>query len=764
MSIELVAVFGVRHLSPGAAWHVRQFLDVQRPTIVLVEGIADATPLIPDLLAKGSRPPIAILAYTDVLPIRSLITPFAIYSPEYQALLWAKEQQVEARFIDLPASCFLALEGRNDTGIALGEDEPDPEETQDKIVPSATQAYSLYDRIAQQAGEPDYETWWERCFEHNHQPDSYRHMAEAFGQHLQEISAGETKENLLREAHMRRIIAQAVAEGHTRIAVIVGAAHVPGLRSGLAPMDDATFSALPQVSSQLTLMPYSYFKLSSQSGYGAGNHAPAYFEMMWQCYQTDPRQLATSYLTALVQSMREQGYSRSAAETIEAVRLAEGLAALHRGSAPTLRDLHSAATTIFGQGEFAVVAEALARVDVGTAIGHLTSGVSQTSIQADFQLQLETLKLQDYRSPVAKSLRLDLRENRRVKSEVAAFLDLRRSVFLHRLVALSIPFAKKQIASQQIWAEDWDLQWTPEAEIALVEAVLLGERIDVATAYTLSKQLDTTTSIDTATSVVYQAYICDLPSLIEQTHAKVQALAVESSAFTALAHAAVNLGHILRFGDLRRVDTQPLEPLLQQLCLQASLQLTTAALCDNDTAHTVLEAMGNLDALAQEHHMLVDEVLWLHALQTLSDRDDRNPLLSGYACALLCERGCIDDEQLAREVSRRLSPGIEADLGAGWFEGLAKRNRYALLSRLTLWHQLDIYISSLDSEQFPRALVFLRRAFAEFSPHERRSIAENLGEIWNLGASHTSEIMHTELNEDEMKQLDELNDFDFDDL
>ena len=71
----------------------------------------------------------------------------------------------------------------------------------------------------------------------------------------------------------------------------------------------------------------------------------------------------------------------------------------------------------------------------------------------------------------------------------------------------------------------------------------------------------------------------------------------------------------------------------------------------------------------------------------------------------------IANEILSHEVSRRLSPGVPADLGAGWFEGLAKRNRYALLARQTLWEQLAEYVGSLDDEQFRRALVFLRRRF-----------------------------------------------------
>jgi hypothetical protein len=141
-------------------------------------------------------------------------------------------------------------------------------------------------------------------------------------------------------------------------------------------------------------------------------------------------------------------------------------------------------------------------------------------------------------------------------------------------------------------------------------------------------------------------------------------------------------------------------------------------------------AIDEMNQLALEHADRLDEPLWIDALQKLSDADDRNPLLSGYACAILLERGLMPNDDLTREVSRRLSPGVPADLGAGWFEGLSKRNRYALLARQVLWEQLADYIAALDEDHFRRSLVFLRRAFGGFSAREKRQIAENLGEHW----------------------------------
>ena len=86
-----INVFGVRHLSPAGAWHLRRYLDAVKPELVLIEGLADATELIPQITRDGTRPPIALLAYTDSLPVRTLIYPMARYSPEFQAMCWADE-------------------------------------------------------------------------------------------------------------------------------------------------------------------------------------------------------------------------------------------------------------------------------------------------------------------------------------------------------------------------------------------------------------------------------------------------------------------------------------------------------------------------------------------------------------------------------------------------------------------------------------------------------------------------------------------------
>ncbi|HEX4609668.1 MAG TPA: DUF5682 family protein, partial [Urbifossiella sp.] len=179
-----VHVFGVRHLSPGGAWHLRAMLDRVKPKYVLIEGLADAGPMVHHLAKKGTKPPVAILAYTDSVPVRTLVYPLAAYSPEFQALLWAKENGAKVEFIDLPSDVFLGLQDVEIERLTraaetekdgAADEPPQPDGTAGEKEAEAAwrpeRERSIYERIAEREGEPDYDTYWERRFEHNMSDD-----------------------------------------------------------------------------------------------------------------------------------------------------------------------------------------------------------------------------------------------------------------------------------------------------------------------------------------------------------------------------------------------------------------------------------------------------------------------------------------------------------------------------------------------------------------------------------------------------------------
>lgn len=651
---------------------------------------------------------------------------------------WAEQQGAYTAFIDLPSSVVIALQDiRTKSRDSVEQSE---ESEVNNTVEKAPEEASLYDRVAELAGELDYDMYWERNFEHNTNKGAYQEAIISFSSQMRQISEEnerhnnviEYAHNTIREAYMRRQIQDTIAAGHqpNKIVVVCGAYHAAALADLASGMSDEEIDALPSLNSKLTLMPYTYYKLSSLSGYGAGNLAPHYYQMMWERMMNGSLEdLPNHYLSTVARYLRNTGTHRSTAEIIEAVRLAESLAALHGGSAPTLRDLRDAALTLLGRGELSVIAEALARTDIGTAIGELAEGISQTPIQDDLNRQLKRLKLEKYKTPVANDLELDLRENRRVSSEEAAYLDLNRSFLFHRLRLLGIDLVNIRASGQTgaTWAEHWVMKWSPEVEIQVVESTLLGETIEIASAYVLQQKLDGSSTIAEASALIRTAYECGMIHQMEAGRQTLQRLAVDTRDVVQIAASIHELSLLIQYGDVRRIDTKPLIPLLEQLFRRACLFLLDASQCNDEASGEMLKAMNILNQVAIAHSEELDELLWIQELKHLSERDDCNPRLSGVACSILLERNAMTAQQCSEEVSRRLSPGIPAELGAGWFEGMSMRNRYVLLSRLSLWEQLNEYINSLDDVEFVRALVFLRRAFSTFERREKTMIAELLG-------------------------------------
>lgn len=766
--------FGVRHLSPSAAFHLRRLLDDVRPRLVLLEAPVDLEPLLPDIARPETRPPIAMLAYTRETPIRSLLYPLTEYSPEYQAILWAREHDVPCRLMDLPSDVLLALPpewagteeaddeddeawdaGHDDAGQGDAGDGPD----------EAVRADDEHRRERE-------ELFWERVLEQAADVETYRRGVAAYGEQLRrwEESGGlgtrhDHAETRIREAHMRRILERAVAAGvpAERVVVVTGACHLEGLRT-VPPMTDAELKALPRRPSSGTLMPYTFHRLSTRSGCGAGAGAPAYASLIWQgLHRRERLWPARAYLARIARLLRQAGEPVSAADVIEAVRLADALALLRDCAVPALPDLRDAAVTCLGGGSFARIRRAVEETEIGTVVGALPERVSRTSLQDDFDRCLRALKLERFRTPIPQELSLDLRENRRVMSAKSAFLGLRRSFFLHRLRVLGVSFATLGNRTSPR-AELWEVHWMPETEIELVECSLMGNSIRQAAASHFRRELAGATSPARVAEILEDIFVCGMGTELHRAAAALQSMSVEATDLSDLATTANRLSFVLRFGSIRRLDTRALEPLLQQIFLRCCLLLPAACNCDDRAAGAIMTGMGLLDTVARAHAFL-DVDAWRRALDDEAERDEGgNASLSGFAAAILLERGRMPDDRLQQLISRRLSAGTPVDRSAGWFVGLARKNRHALLPRRPLWEGLSHYVDSLDDEAFKWALLILRRTFADFSAGEKNAIAEMLADIWKLAAPKADEPLAGPMSAEAEEMLRDIGTFNFDDL
>lgn len=768
-------IHGVRHLSPVSSYHLLNLLDKVKPSCVLIEGLSDATPLIDQITQKGVTLPIAILAYTEEPPIRSILYPLAEYSPEYQAILWAYKNQSTCAFIDLPSKLSIKMRSsyKEDQDIEGGKDKNQPDQ-------DISHAFT---RLKNEFNEPDFESFWERYFEHQFDNQKFNSLIKSYANELRESTEYGVKKdikgkketerlfstafNITRERYMNSRISGYIKEGHKDIVVITGAYHADKFSSINSEEEydiDKELKELPHTKTKLTLMPYSYLKLSTQSGYGAGNHAPYYYDIVWQLMQENKlEELPHRYISQTVKILRKNGMYRSTAEVIEGVKLAQTLSKLKNDTLPNLNEIENAVITTLGHGDYSVVAQAIAKINVGTKIGSLPQGISKTPLQEDFYVQLKELRLERFKTNVAENLSLDLRENIRVKSERSAFLSLERSFFLHRLKFLEITFCTKSMVtdSQGTWSEKWALRWTPEVEIELIENSLGGDTILQATSFELKQKVEATDNINDLTKLIDTSISCGIPEAFTYCLDKLKNSSIDTLDIISIGNALNDLSFDVSYGNVRKIKTDGILPVIEQLFYKATLTLLDSASCSDEAAQKIVKSMKTIQHVSNEHYKHVQSTEWERVIRELAKRDDKNPKLSGYAFSILLGRNKLTDEEISEAVSRRLSPGIPADIGAGWFEGVADTNNYILLSKKIFWESLSKYIESLDAEQFLRAVVFLRRALYELAPRDKQKIAEILKDVWKVKSDKLEETLLDNLDQDD-SALDELKDMEFD--
>src|SRR5687768_10310981 len=129
-----VSLFGIRHHGPGSARRLVEALDALRPSAVLIEGPADASALLPMLADPEMVLPVALLTYAEDDPASATFFPFAEYSPEYQAAVWAVRNGAELRFIDLPAADRLARELPSEEAPEITSEEADADAPAEPLV------------------------------------------------------------------------------------------------------------------------------------------------------------------------------------------------------------------------------------------------------------------------------------------------------------------------------------------------------------------------------------------------------------------------------------------------------------------------------------------------------------------------------------------------------------------------------------------------------------------------------------------------------
>ncbi len=683
--------FGIRHHGPGCARSLRAAFDAWQPTVVLVEGPPEADALLPHLQALV--PPVAILSHALDDPTRAVYHPFARFSPEWQALVWAAERGVLARFIDLPQAHELAMEKL--------DPEPDDAPRDDPL-----------GALAQAAGFEDGEAWWnQQVEERSDAADLFDAIAEA----MAALRTGETSpRDARREAHMRQGLRAAQREGFERIAVVCGAWHVPALRDDriTAKADTALLKGLPKLKVAATWVPWTYRHLTRASGYGAGVRSPGWYEHLWNAHG---RPRAAGWLARLATLMRERDLDCSSGHLIEATRLAEGLAAMRGRPAPGLDELTEATRAVLTMGDDTVLAFVRDALVVGDRLGEVPPDVPTVPLQRDLEAQQKTLRLKP--EALQKTLDLDLRQPN----------DLAKSRLLHRLALLGIPWgtlARLGKSARGSFHEIWQLQWQPEFALKLIEASRWGQTVEQAATACVLELCPTLSTLAELSKCVDDALLADLPAAVRAATQALQDRASTSGDVPQLLAALPALANVFRYGNVRQTDASLVAHVLDGLVVRAALGLLLAVQqLDDDAAGGLREHLLAAHAALRLRDAPEPQAAWRQALQLLADSRAAHALLQGLALRLLLDEGERSATDAATAMSLHLSAGSDPAAAASWLDGFLNRNAVVLLHDAAVWRLLDDWLAGLNDEHFVRVLPLVRRTFSAFGPGERRDLA-----------------------------------------
>lgn len=736
-----VRIFGIRHHGPGSARSLRAAFEGWRPDAVLVEGPPEGAAVLPLAAHPEMRPPVALLVYVPAEPARAAFWPFAAFSPEWQAVTWGLGHGAEVRFVDLAAAAWLGSEAGRDGDGRTGRPRP-PGRSPDPL-----------GWLAEAAGYGDPERWWDDLVEHHRDgPGPFEAVAEAMaavreaeaqteaqtetGAHNETEADGgpAAGHDARREAAMRQGVRAAQREGFERIAVVCGAWHAPALAEvgGGATADAALLRNLPRAKVAATWVPWTHGRLAWASGYGAGVTSPGWYEHLFSA----PDHVVDRWLVKVAGLLRSEDLDASSASVVDAVRLADTLAALRNRPLAGLDEVTDAARAVLGGGSDAPMALVAERLVVGDALGDVPDDTPMVPLAQDVARAQKRLRLKP--EAFARELDLDLRRP----------IDLGRSHLLRRLSILGVDWGEEADVEGRTgtFHEVWFLQWQPELAVALVEGSMWGTTVAAAADARARDRAANAARLADLTALAEQCLLAELPGAVAAAMEVFADRAALDADVGDLMDALPPLARVLRYGSVRRSDTAAVAAVVDGLVARICIGLPVAASSLDDEA-----AAGLVRRISAVHAALA--VLdrpelrspWEEALAVLGRRAGLHGLVAGRATRILLDRGALPADAAAGRLAAVLSVGEDRARAAAWIEGFLAGSGMVLLHDESLLRLIDGWLRAVPGEAFADVLPLLRRTFATFAASERRHIGER---VQRLGVDRADAALRDDEDDD----------------
>ncbi len=580
--------------------------------------------------------------------------------------------------------------------------------------------------LAEVAGYDDPERWWEDVVEHRATGTKdpfapFAALEEAMGAlretYDRDAATPEDGRDLVREAYMRIQLRSAQREfGADGVAVVCGAWHVPALRRKVAlAADRALLKGLPKVRADLTWVPWTHRRLARAGGYGAGIDAPGWYAHLFASRDRPVER----WLTRVAVLLREEDRIVSSAHVIEAVRLAETLAALRGRPLPGLSETTDAVRAVLCEGSDVPLALVRDRLVVGDVLGEVPAGAPAVPLQRDLDRLQRRLRLRP--EAAERELALDLRKEN----------DAERSRLLHRLRLLGVEWGEPAAShgSTGTFRETWRLRWEPELAVRVAEAGVWGTTVLAAATAKAETDAAAAGGLAQVTELAERCLLAALPDALPTVMRVLADRAALDTDVGHLAQALPALARSLRYGDVRGTDTGALAEVAAGLAERIFVGLPPACVSlDADAADRMrrhVDAVHGAVGMLDEHVDL--PARWRAVLRVLSRRDSVPGVVRGRAVRLLLDEGELEPGEAARVMGLALSPGTPPGDAAAWIEGFVgggSGGGLLLVHDERLLALVDGWLTTVPADVFTDVLPLLRRTFSAYEPGVRRTLGE----------------------------------------
>lgn len=767
--------FPVRHHSAAVARYLDAVIKQRCPKVILIEGPAEASDLIPFIVDAKTRPPVAVYSsYRDddnVLGLAGTASPaediparFACwypllaYSPEYVAMLAAKKVGAEVVFMDLPHYALVSpaeVEPESIDGeLNDGEEFLEPQSMAPAAEFNVDQLFAesgFYQKLAEVAGYRSWSEAWDSIFELGEWNDveEFRYELATFCAAVRATTTPAriaTDGTLQRERFMLRTIRETLRKQKLKpkdVMVVCGGFHL------FLDRDDPELPPeLPAGTVYTSVIPYSFFRTSELSGYGAGNRAPQFYQTSWDLAVAGRADdLLAEHIVAVLKRARKNGENVSSADAISVSQHARMLAQLRGRKRPVLDDIQDAIITCCCKGnpedEGSHLLHAMNAINIGTKVGRVTPKLGRLPIVNDFYAQIDELQLDDVMGKEQqKALPLDKREE----------LDERRSAFLHRLRFLNVPLAQhvdapnSEFASGTLFKERWSLKWSPKVEPALVEQNLYGDTVEAAVLARLHEEVAKDQGHAGKTCEHLRRSIeMDLPNLAAEVQDACSEAIDSDARFVSLTTALGHLSVIERYAQHRGLRRDEVYELIVRCFDRACFSIPEVCSVPEDQQAGVVHALLSLaDVMIKSDSDDFDRTLFAENVRSAADTSTV-PYLRGAFLGMLAEIRELPPQELADEVSSFALYSTDQMVQAGDFlDGVMSVSRTSImLGADVLVSAIDELLRAADWDTFLMMIPRMRAAFERLHFAQSDSLASRVAIAYGLAEDEQS---LTELN------------------